>query len=131
MIVFARKWKHTSTALRLTLERGRGGERWCNSKPVSSKFKSFASHSRSSNNGKFCCCKINSKKLKVILVSNNRLPYLLYTCINSEKLLNKSVFSIFKQLISYHVIFFLIFFQYFGMMRQLNLKRNSQKKNKK
>ena len=67
----------------------------------------------------------------VIKLQSNRLPYLSYTCINSEKLLNKSVFSIFEELIYHHVIFFLIFFQYFGMMRQLNLKRSSQKKKKK
>ena len=38
LILFARKWKHTSTALRLTLEWGWG----CNPKPESLKFESFA-----------------------------------------------------------------------------------------
>ena len=45
LIFFARKWKYTNTALPLTLV---GWERGCNSKPESSKFKSFAQHARSS-----------------------------------------------------------------------------------
>ena len=49
-------------------------------------------------------------------------------CKNSEKLLNKSSFFIFEHLISHNVIFLVIFLQYFGMMKEMNLKKNSGRK---